>query len=356
MKRKRTAEPDDLPPSFPPPVASAMSSSLPDAVTGLNQAPAALATDEDGGPERTSDGQPFASTHRHVVTSASVIMLGNLLSSVLGMLRLLTISTLFYGGASGSFNTALRPVQQVSDLVVGGSVSGALIPTFVDYAAEQRRAELCHVYCTIANLVVVLMALGCAVIFFAAPYFIPLETQGYSTADQHLAIQLVRITSLSLLGLGLYSVAAALLYALKQVKYPAFATGIYHVGIIVCGTLVLLFALRRAGVPIGNALHPGAASPAVTKARYQGADGLAIGAAIGAMGEFLLLIPALRRVIRIWRPVFDLRHPAVRQIMRLYAPLAVGLILSVAAQNLDLALTNLTPGGSAQNLTSMVSA
>src|SRR5579859_2399967 len=74
-------------------------------------------------------------THHKIVSSAAVIMVGNLLSSVLGFVRLETINAFFYDAVSGgAFVFALRPVQQISDLLAGGSVSGALIPTFVDYS------------------------------------------------------------------------------------------------------------------------------------------------------------------------------------------------------------------------------
>src|SRR5579875_1815216 len=67
---------------------------------------------------------------RRMVSSALVIMIGQLLSSVLGLVRIETLNVLFWGTASGAFVFALRPIQQVSDLLVGSSVSGALIPTF----------------------------------------------------------------------------------------------------------------------------------------------------------------------------------------------------------------------------------
>src|SRR5262249_54689913 len=56
-----------------------------------------------------------------------------------------------------------------------------------------------------------------------------------------------------------------------------------------------------------------------------------------------------------WRPVLDLRHPAVRQILRLYIPIAAGLIISVLYQNLDLGLIGHTPNGWEANNTALAS-
>jgi putative peptidoglycan lipid II flippase len=283
-------------------------------------------------------------------------MLGNLLSSILGMIRLEVLNALFYGLASGAFTFALRPIQQISDLLITGSVGGALIPTFVDYAPTERREELRRVYSTVANLVALLMVVGLVGIAVAAPYFMPFVMQNVAPEGQRLAVQLVRIAALGLLGLGLYAVGSALLYALKVVTYPAFATGIQHVGVVLCGTLVLLYALHQAGLPLSAALHSGAGGPAIALARAIGARGLAAGFALGAAGEFLLLLPGLRRLAVYWRPVLDLRHPAVRQILRLYGPLALGLLISVAAQVLDAALMGRTPGNPLKNATSYWSA
>lgn len=290
-------------------------------------------------------GPELASGHHRIVASAAIITLGNLLSSILGMIRIQTINALFYVGITGgAFVTALRPVQQVSDLLVGGSVSGALIPTFVDYSRPDQRDELRHVYCTVANLVAIMMTVATVGLILAAPYFVPLETST-SGHEGQLQVQLVQIAALSLLGLGLYFSGSALLYAMKEVVYPAFATGIYHVGIILCGTLLLLYAVHHAGLPLDALLRHDSTNPALNVAREIGARGLAAGAAIGALGEFLLLLPALRRIVRVWQPVLDLRHPAVRQILRLYAPVVLSLVFSVAAQNLDIALMLRTPGG-----------
>jgi putative peptidoglycan lipid II flippase len=310
-------------------------------------------TREAPAPAPATDQAP--AEHR-IMASAAVITAGSLTSSLLGMVRIETVNAFFYGGASGAFTTALRPVQQVSDLIVAGSVSGALIPTFVDHSAVERRRELSHVYSTVANLVTILMVIGMVGIALAAPFLVPFGTRNFSHADQQLTIELVQIASLSLLGLGLFAVASALLYALKLVVYPAFATGLYHVGVISCGLLVLFVSLAQAHVPISMALQPGLENPAVVAARAAGAHGLALGAGVGALGEFLFLLPGLRKLAVHWRPVLDLRHPAVRQILRLYAPLAAGLIISVAAQNLDIVLIGMTPGNAESNATSWTSA
>ena len=318
--------------------------------------------------EPTSDGAPMfaadgageapgapSTARRGLLASAGIIAVGQLLSSILGFARAEVLNIFFFGVASGAFVIALRPIQQISDLVVQGSVSGALIPTFVDYSEEARREDLRRVYSTIANLVLIVMTVAVASIFFAAPSFVPVLAgkSTFGTQGQQLTVTLVRIIALSLYGLGLFAVTSGLLYALKEVVFPAFATAIYHIGIIVCGLAALGLAAHQLGLSLGGVTRAGSASAASDTAHLLGAHGLAIGAAVGAFGEFLILIPGLRRVRVYWRPVLDLRHPGVRQILRLYVPLLAGLLLSIAQQVVDVYLWGNSPGGAPENATAL---
>jgi putative peptidoglycan lipid II flippase len=296
-----------------------------------------------------------AQTDRRIVATAAIIAVGQLLSSVLGFVRITILNIFFYPIGSGAFVTALRPIQQVSDLLVGGSVSGALIPTFVDAGRAEQRADLRRIYSTVANIAVLAMAVAVLALFFIAPALIPFEAAKYTSEAQQLTVLLVRLGALGLFGLGLYAVTSALLYASRQAVYPAFATGAQHVGVIVVGLATLFVAALQLGVPLGALLHPGTVSTAAAHARTVGAGGLAVGFALGCLGEFLLCLPGLRRIGVAWQPVLDLHHPAVRQILKLYLPIAAGLLVSVLYQNLDVSLIGRTPGGAEANATALQS-
>ncbi len=289
--------------------------------------------------------------------SAGLIAIGQLLGSMLGFVRITILNVLFHGAASGAFAIALRPIQQISDLVVQGSVGGALIPTFVDYGDEEKRKELSHVFSTVVNLVLIVMSVAFVGIWIGAPFFVPLlvsKTGTNGATDTQLIVSLVRIIGISLFGLGLFAAASALLYALKKVVYPAFATGIYHVAIIICGVGALFLASRQLGVSLGTLTNSSVTTPAAIQGQTLGAQGLALGAAIGAASEFLILLPGLRRVGVSWHPVLNLHHPGVRQILRLYVPLLAGLLLSIGQQVLDTTLWGHSPGGWQDNTTALL--
>ena len=285
-------------------------------------------------------------------------MVGQLLSSLLGMVRIEVINILFYGAASGAFIIALRPIQQVSDLLIGGSVSGALIPTFVDYSEPEKRAELRRVYSTVATLALLVMALAVAVMFFLAPWLAPFYLSHGTEAERQLTATFIRVTAFGLFGLALYAVGSALLYALKDVVFPAFATFIQHVGVIVIGVIALFIAAAKLGAPVAAIFAHGAlaTSAQVDALQTTGAIGLAVGFVVGALGEAALLLPGLRRNRVSLRPTLHLNHPAVRQILRLYLPIAAGLLISVGQQTIELRLNGLAPGDPTRNITALQSA
>src|SRR5690242_5882112 len=214
--------------------------------------------------------EPAPSERREIAKSATLVMLGNLGSSIMGMVRQIVVAALGTSIA-GPFNSALLPAQTFNDFLINGSVSGALIPTFSDYSAPDKRSELRRIVFTIVNLVILIMFVAAAIFALFSPQFINILVQGYQGAQKQLTLQFAQIIFFSLLALGPFAVLLAALYALKEFGWPAFATVSYHVGIII-------------GAVVGGILGE----------RYLGHLGLAFGVLLGAAGEIVLLIPGMR--------------------------------------------------------------
>ena len=256
------------------------------------------------------------SSHR-LVKAATFIMIGNLLSSLLGMVRLQVVSGLFgQGNETDAFYAALKIPQQFYDLLVGGAVSGALIPTFVDYSAPGKRRQLRRIFSTILTLVTLITAIVALLLVLLAPLYMRVLVPAYQGDKFDLTVNLTRIVAPSLLILSLFAVGSAMLYALRSVIFASWANGLYHVGIIL-----------------------GAAIGAVLLGQHFGIYGAAVGVLLGAVGEVALIGVGLRRAGMRYS-VMDLKHPAVRQIIRLYAPVGLGLIITVLGQWIDLRLAS----------------
>ena len=258
------------------------------------------------------------SERREIAKSASLVMLGNLGSSVLGMVRQIVI-TAIGSNIGGPFNAALLPARTFNDFLVNGSVSGALIPTFNDYAAPEKRDELRRIVFTIVNLLLVVIFAFAVVYLVISPHFVDFLVSGFSGDQKRLTLLYSQIVFFSLLALGPFAVLLAALFALKEFGWPAFATGAYHVGII-------------GGAGIG----------ALLGARYNGHLGLGIGVLFGAAGEIALLLPGIRKKRLYYMFVLDLKHPALRRIMKLYGPVAFSFLVTMGLVFLDQHLASLT--------------
>src|SRR5437763_3638593 len=111
------------------------------------------------------------SERREIVKSATLVMLGNLGSSVMGMVRQIVV-TGFGKTIAGPFNSALLPAQTFNDFLINGSVSGALIPTFNDYSAPEKRDELRRLVFTLVNLVALVMLAASILFLFISSWFV----------------------------------------------------------------------------------------------------------------------------------------------------------------------------------------
>ena len=258
------------------------------------------------------------SERRQIARSASLVMLGNLGSSVLGMVRQIVVAALG-SDVGGPFNAAILPARTFNDLLVNGSVSGALIPTFNDYAAPEKRDELRRIVFTLVNLLLLVTFTFAVLYVFIAPSFINLLVSGFSPADKQLTLIYSQIIFFSLMALGPFAVLLAALFALKEFGWPAFATGAYHVGII-------------GGAGVG----------ALLGAQHFGHLGLAVGVLLGAAGEIALLLPGIRKRRLYYMFVLDLRHPALRRIVKLYGPVAFSFLVTMGMVFLDQHLASLT--------------
>src|SRR5947209_17146505 len=137
----------------------------------------------EGPSEKAAPGE-----RREIAKSASLVMLGNLGSSLMGMVRQIVVASIGTQ-AAGPFNSALLPAQTFNDFLVNGSVSGALIPTFNDYSAPEKRNELRRLVFSIVNLVLLIMFVAAIIFIFISPWFVEgFLVPGYTTAQKQLTL------------------------------------------------------------------------------------------------------------------------------------------------------------------------
>lgn len=286
-----------------------------------------IADQEIVGVVETTETAPSPSKRGQLVKSATLVMLGNLGSSVLGQLRQSVLASL---GAKvvGPFTTALTPLQTFLDLLANGTVSGALIPTFTDYADEEKHEELRRVVYSLVNLLILVTIFVDVLFIFAAPWFVGSILAGNLDAgEKTLAVNFSQVMICALTVMGPFAVLQAVLYARKEFGFAAFASGALHLGIIAGAIATGWFGVT-----------------------HFGQLGLAFGVILGGLAQVALLMPGLKRQRLSYMFVLDVKHPAIRRIFKLYAPLAVSYLVSMFFVFLDTSLMTRTPGSPAANV------
>src|SRR5512143_2573432 len=250
-------------------------------------------------PDQTADADRGAGITR----AAGIVAAGNILSSVLGLMREIVKSDLF--GASGfvsAYNVAAYVPSMLFDLLIGGLVNSALVPMFSEYAARKDRSELWRLLSLLLSVAVVFLSLAILVLELFAPQVARLMAGGFNESLLKITADLLRITVPSVLFLSLSAIVSGVLYALKRFAFPAFAAPLYNLATIVVAVLL---------------------------ASSQGIAAMALGLLVGSIAQLVFQLPGLRGALLRWH--LDLRDPALRRILRLYVPVLAGIIIGQIA-------------------------
>ncbi len=236
-----------------------------------------------------------------IVRSAAIVSVGNILSRIMGLARETVIADLFgAGGAVSAYTAAANVPIMLYDMLVGGMVTSALVPTFSEYAVRGRRDELWHVASLLFTLTAFILGGSVLLLEIGAPWVTRVLVGGFEEPLQVETTRLLRITVISVFFLGLAGIATALCQSLQRFAPPAFTAVVFNASIVITALL------------IGR--------------RWHDVRVLAVGLVIGATLQLMLQLPALRDMR--FCPVVDLRHPALRRIMRLYLPVVLGLVIA----------------------------
>jgi len=212
------------------------------------------------------------------------------LASILGMTALATREM------ADSFNLANITPNIVYDLILGGILSSLFIPVFVEYLSTKNEEEAWYVANSVFNITLVILFLVSLALCFAAPYAIKAQTfltHGVRARMERNATLLLRFFIWEVLFYGFCAIYTGVLNSYKHFAIPAFAPIANNIVVI-----ATLFVYRY----------------------YQSIYVLAIGATLGVVAMAIVQYPWVRRTGFRYRPVFDLKHPAVRKIGRLAVP------------------------------------
>ncbi len=260
-------------------------------------------------------------TNANVAGASGILALGNIFSRVLGLMRETVLTFLF--GASGAvdaFQVAIIVPRAIYDLLIGGHINGAIVPVLSEIIVTRGKDELWRVVSILMSLVTAALALLVLLIEIFAPQIVMAVASGADAHTLRLATDMLRLTAPALICMSLFAVFSGALFALRSFTLPAFA-GVVFNACTVFVTLALVPPLTlQANLGGSASLNP------LVLARFpSGIMVVALGWLIGAIAQMALQLPGLQlgklRLSVRWR------HPALRSIALLYAPVMFSLIM-----------------------------
>ncbi|NPV06725.1 MAG: murein biosynthesis integral membrane protein MurJ [Anaerolineae bacterium] len=239
--------------------------------------------------------------------AAGTVMGAFVLSRALGLAREMVISSRF--GTSGELDAylaAFRLPDIIFQLMAGGALASAFIPTFAGLLANNEEQAGWRLASSIINILVLglgLVSLICMAL--AGPLTRHVVAVGFDPERQALTAQLMRIMLTAPVVFSVSGVFMGILNSYGRFLAPALAPSAYNLAIIL-GAVLLTPEL--------------------------GVYGLAFGVAVGAVCHYiiqlpqvLLLLPEHLRPGPIEHGPLGLASPHLREVVRLMLPRSVGL-------------------------------
>lgn len=258
----------------------------------------------------------FFSGKQQSVRSASMILVTMVLTSrILGLVRDRMLTARFSPDQLGVYFAAFRLPDMVFELLVLGALTSAFIPVFTKYVTQKNEQEGFGMAAALINISIVVLAIVSVPILIWAEPISRLLAPGFTHAQISQMAMFTRIMVISqVLPLLVGNFFTGILQSYNMFLVPALAPVVYNVGIII-GIIFL-------STPFGLM-------------------GPVIGIGIGAFLFMLIQIPLVVTVGYRHKLDFNIKHPGVREVIRLIIPRTIGLAVSEIDSTVDLILSSL---------------
>jgi putative peptidoglycan lipid II flippase len=237
-----------------------------------------------------------------LLRSSGIVALGTALSRATGFLRLAAIAyAIGFGALNDTYTLANTTPNIVYELLLGGVLSATLVPIFVKHTEEGDDEGTSAVISVATAALIALTVIG----VLAAPAIVRLYTvtaeAGVAGQQRAVATELLRLFMPQMVFYGITALAESVLNARRSFAVPAFAPVLNN--LLVTGMLVALPHVAS-GNPTLSDVHRDHALLLL----------LGLGTTAGVVVMALVLLPAVRRSGFRFRPNFDLRNRAVREV------------------------------------------
>ncbi|HEX7975238.1 MAG TPA: murein biosynthesis integral membrane protein MurJ [Anaerolineales bacterium] len=238
--------------------------------------------------------------NRQIAVAAGIVMAANLLSQVTGLVRQILVSRAFGTGLEfDAFNVASNFPNLIFNLVAGGALASAFVPTLSGFLTHQDQENGWRLSSAIINWVLLITSAVSLVSTLLAPQIVHyILAPSYDPARLKLTAGLLRVLLLTPVIFGVSGLLMGILNSHQVFLWPALAPTLYWLGMI----FGVIFFVPSMGI-----------------------YGLAWGQVLGAGMHLLIQLPALFRLAgRRYLPTLGLSFPAVREVALLMAPRLLG--------------------------------
>lgn len=178
-----------------------------------------------------------------VSTAAAIVMSSIVLSRLTGFFRETMLSwKVGLSWVQDAYVAAFTVPDMMYILLVGGTISAALVPFLSGKLETGEEAEGWKAASTFINTVVIVMVLLCAAGIIFAPQIIPLIAPGFASQSPHtreLSVRLSRILFPSVSFIMLAGICNGVLNSYRRFAAAAYGPSIYNAG---CAISIFLFA------------------------------------------------------------------------------------------------------------------
>ncbi|MBF0472470.1 MAG: murein biosynthesis integral membrane protein MurJ [Nitrospirae bacterium] len=238
-----------------------------------------------------------------IVRSASVIVAATFASRVLGFIRDMVIAK-FFGATSLSdaFFVAFRIPNLARDLFAEGAMSAALIPVLSEYRINNGEQETIKLVRIIFVFIFIFVGGLCVTGIIFAPFIVRIIAPGFllDPFKFQITVTLTRIMFPFLLFVSFAALLMGSLNARKIFFIPTLASAWFNFAII--ATILILYRFFKEPVIVA-----------------------AIGVSVGGVVQFIWQIPVFVKGGYSLKPLFNLRHPALKKMGLLLLPATVGM-------------------------------
>lgn len=267
-----------------------------------------------------------ATANRQIARAASTVMAAFVLSNLVGLVRQILVSRAFGTGAEiDAFNAASKLTDLIFNLIAGGALASAFLPTFTGFLTRNDRSGAWRLASAIGNLIFILLIVTSALAALFAPIIVRyILAPGFVPEQQALTASLLRVMLLAPVIFGTSGLLMGILNAHQVFIWPALAPTMYWTGMI----LGVLFFVPQWGI-----------------------YGLAWGVVLGAGLHLAIQLPSMVKLGGQYFTTLGLHFLAVRQVGILMAPRLLGVAVVQLNVLVNTILASLQPEGSLTAIT-----